>query len=174
MRRLLCVLFACMFLAEPLLLAAVRGHKSMYAAGTLAALKPGEMGRLETSDTGVIFNPEKGAAAVTIPYDTITAMDYGEHAGRRVGSAIAWGVTTLGIMALPILLSKKKRHYLTLYINNDPKVAAQERDKLAKDAKAAPKGDVAAFEINKHDYAGLVSILQAKTGVAVQQEAVKR
>ncbi|HUY12893.1 MAG TPA: hypothetical protein VMX16_04575 [Terriglobia bacterium] len=71
-------------------------------------------------------------------------------------------------------MSKKKRHYLTLYIKNDPKVAAQERERLAKDPKAAAKRDLAAFEINKHDYADMISILQAKTGVAVQKEEVKR
>jgi hypothetical protein len=95
-------------------------------------------------------------------------MDYGEHVGRRVGSTIALGVTTLGLMALPMLFSKKKRHYLTIYLNNHPKAAAEERDRLAKDPKAAAKGDVAAFEINKHGYAELISILQAKTGGAVQ------
>ncbi|MGH9325369.1 MAG: hypothetical protein ACRD2B_01570 [Terriglobia bacterium] len=101
-------------------------------------------------------------------------MDYGEHAGRRIGSTIALGVTTLGVMALPMLLSKKKRHYLTVYFNNDPKVATEERDRLAKDRKAVAKGEVAAFEINKHGYPDLVSVLQAKTGVAVQEEESKR
>jgi hypothetical protein len=146
----------------------------MYATGTIATLKQGDIGELATSDTGVTFTTAKGATSVTIPYDTITAMEYGEHAGRRIGSTVALGVTTLGVMALPMLLSKKKRHYLTLYINKDPKVAAQERDRLAKDPKAVAKGDVAAFEINKHDYADMISILQAKTGVRVEEEAAKR
>lgn len=153
---------------EPVLIAAVRGHKSMYATGTLASLKPGEKGLLETADAGLVFTPGHGASAVTIPYDTISAMDYGEHAGRRVGSAIALGVMTDGVGAL-ILLSKKKRHYLTFYINNNPKLAAEERVRLAKDPGAVAKGDVAAFEINKHDYDDMISILQAKTGVAVHK-----
>jgi len=173
MRRCLCVLFAYLFALEPVSFAAVRGHKSMYATGTIGELKQGQEGELATADAGVTFTPAKGAT-VTFPYDTITAMEYGEHAGRRVGSAIALGVTTLGVMALPMLLSKKKRHYLTFYINKDPMVAAQERDRLAKDPKAVAKGDVAAFEINKHDYADMISILQAKTGVRVEEEAAKR
>lgn len=173
MKRYLSALLVCMFLMPPLCLAAVRGHKSMYAAGTLTGLTKGEMGRLQTSESALVFSPEKGTA-VTIPYASITAMDYGEHAGRRIGSTIALGVTTLGVMALPMLLSKKKRHYLTVYFNNDPKVATEERDRLAKDPKAVAKGDVAAFEINKHDYADLISVLQAKTGVAVQEEESKR
>ncbi len=173
MKRYLSTLLVCMLLVSPLCLAAVRGHKSMYAAGTLANLTKGEMGRLQTSATALVFSPDKGEA-VTIPYSAITAMDYGEHAGRRVGSTVALGVTTLGVMALPMLLSKKKRHYLTVYLNNDPKVVAEERDRLAKDPKAVAKGDVAIFEINKHDYADLISVLQAKTGVAVREEESKR
>lgn len=173
MKRYLSAMLVCMFLMPPLCLAAVRGHKSMYAAGTLTSLTKGEMGRLQTSESALVFSPEKGTA-VTIPYASITAMDYGEHAGRRIGSTIALGVTTLGVMALPMLLSKKKRHYLTVYFNSDPKVATEERDRLAKDPKAIAKGDVAAFEINKHDYADLISVLQAKTGVAVQEEESKR
>src|SRR5208337_284990 len=105
MRQLLCVFFACVFSVEPVLIAAVRGHKSMYVTGTLASLKPGEKGLLETADAGLVFTPGKRPSAVTIPYNTITAMDYGEHAGRRVGSAIALGVMTYGVGAL-VLLSK--------------------------------------------------------------------
>lgn len=174
MKKYLSALFACTFLIAPSCFAAVRGHKSMYVAGTLTSLTKGEVGRLQTSATGLVFSPEKRGNAVTIPYASITAMDYGEHVGRRVGSTIALGVTTLGVMALPMLLSKKKRHYLTIYLNNDPKIAAEERNRLAKDPKAVAKGDVAAFEINKHDYANLISILQAKTGVAAQKEETAR
>lgn len=174
MKRTLAVLLAWGVLAQPFTLAAVRGHKSMYTAGTLTACKPGDKGMLEPSDKALVFTLESKGAAITIPYDSIVAMDYGEHAGRRVGSTIALGVTTLGVMALPMLLSKKKRHYLTIYLNNDAKVAAQQREELAKNPTSAPKGDVAAFEINKHDYAEMISVLQAKTGLKVQQEQTKR
>jgi hypothetical protein len=166
MKRLLCVLFACLLVAEPALLAAVLGHKSMYVGGTLASLKLGEKGRLEAANAGLVFTRGKGASAVTIPYSEITAMDYGEHAGRRVGLAIA--------VAWPLLFSHKKRHYLTIYFNKNQQIAAQERAELAKNPKAVAKGDVAAFEINKQDYADMISTLQAKTGVAVQKEEVER
>ena len=122
----------------------------------------------------MVFTPDSKGTPITIPYNTITGMDYGEHAGRRVGSTIALGATTLGVLALPMLLSKKKRHYLTLYFNADPQTAAAQRDELAKNANAAPKGDVAAFEVNKNDYADMISIFQAKTGLKVREEAEKR
>ncbi|MGD1157521.1 MAG: hypothetical protein ABSA41_17075 [Terriglobia bacterium] len=164
-KRVICILLTWAILIEPILFAAVRGHASMYVGGTLTAYKVGDKGRLEASNSGLVFTPDKGTST-TIPYDAITAMDYGEHVGRRVGVAIATGTIAF--------LSHKKRHYLTIYLNNDPKVAAEQRAELAKDPKASPKGDVAAFEVNKHDYATLMSVLQAKTGLTVRMEEVKR
>jgi hypothetical protein len=69
---------------------------------------------------------------------------------------------------------KKKRHYLTIYYNMDPKLAGAERAKLASDPKATAQGDVVVFEINKHDYANDLQELQAKTGVKVSLEEAKR
>jgi hypothetical protein len=146
----------------------------MYSGGTINAFKPGDMGMLDTEDNALVFTAQKGNQNINIPYDSITAMDYGEHAGRRVGATVALGVTTLGIMALPMLFSKKKRHYLTIYFNKDSKAATEERARLSKDAKAVPKGDVAVFEINKNDYSKIMATLQAKTGVAIQVEKVNR
>jgi hypothetical protein len=164
-KRVVCMLLTSAILIEPILFAAVRGNASTYAGGTLTAYKVGDKGTLETSDAGLVFTPDKGTST-TIPYDAITAMDYGEHVGRRVAAAI--------LVAWPLLFSHKKRHYLTVYLNNDPKMAAEQRAELAKDPKASPKGDVAAFEVNKHDYATLMSVLQAKTGLTVRMEEVKR
>ncbi len=174
MKRVLAVFLGWSLFVDPFAMAAVRGHKSMYATGTLTTCKPGQMGTLAPSDAALVFTPEGNGTAMTISYDSITAMDYGEHAGRRVGSTIALGVTTLGVMALPMLFSKKKRHYLTVYLNADPKLAAQQREEMAKNPSAAPKGDVAAFQVNKHDYADMISVLQAKTGLKVQEEKTKR
>jgi hypothetical protein len=129
----------------------------MYSAGTLTTCKLGQMGTLEPSNTAVVFTPEGGGAPISISYDSIIAMDYGEH-----------------VIALPMLLSKKKRHYLTFYFNADSKAAAAQREELAKNPNAVPKGEVAAFEINKSDYADTISILQAKTGLKVREEAAKR
>jgi hypothetical protein len=160
-----CTVLTTAILVEPVLFAAVRGNKSMYAGGTLTAYKPGQKGTLEVTEAGLVFTPEKGAPT-TIPFDAITAMDYGEHVGRRVAAAI--------LVAWPLLFSHKKRHYLTVYFNNDTKMAAEQRGELAKDPKMTPKGDVAGFEVNKGEYANLISVLQAKTGLTVRIEEVKR
>jgi len=91
MSRRFAAVLALLAFAEPLI-AGLRGHSSMYVAGTLTSCKAGDRGVLETGDQAITFTPEKGAGRVAIPYESITAMDYGEHVGRRVGLAIvvAW------------------------------------------------------------------------------------
>jgi hypothetical protein len=146
-----------------LALAGVRGHSSVYVGGTLTTIQKGTSGHLDTGDKALAFSPDKGDD-LQIPYTQITALDYGEHVGRRVGLAIA--------VAWPLLFSHKKRHYLTVYFNRDEAKATEEREKIAKDPSAAPAGDVAAFEVNKHDYADVTDALQAKTGLKVKLESV--
>jgi hypothetical protein len=121
-------------------MAAVRGYESMYVGGTLSGIEKGLKGRLDTGDKALSFSPGKGAE-FEIPYGQITAMDYGEHAGRRVAAAI--------FVAWPLLFSHKKRHYLTVYFNRDETKATEQREQIAKDPGLAPTGDVAAFEVNK-------------------------
>lgn len=156
-RQLFTLLLCWVLSGVSLTFAAVHGHMSMYSAGTLTTCNVGQLGVLKPSDTAVVFTPEGGGAPISIPYDSITAIEYGEH-----------------VMVLAMLLSKKKRHYLTFYFNADPKAAAAQREELAKNPNAVPKGEVAAFEINKSDYADTISILQAKTGLKVREEAANR
>ncbi|HXJ95713.1 MAG TPA: hypothetical protein VMT20_22970 [Terriglobia bacterium] len=144
-------------------LAGVHGHSSVYVGGTVTTVEKGASGHLDTADKDLTFSPEKGDD-LQIPYAQVTALDYGEHVGRRVGLAI--------VVAWPLLFSHKKRHYLTVYFNKDEAKAAEERDKIAKEPGAAPSGDVAAFEINKHDFEDVMDVLQAKTGLKVKVEEV--
>jgi hypothetical protein len=41
------------------------------------------------------------------------------RAGHRVGATIALGVTTLGLFALPMLFSKKRKHFATVGFKDD-------------------------------------------------------
>ena len=143
--------------------AGVRGHASVYVGGTLSGIEKGAKGQLDTGDKVLAFSPGRGDD-FNIPYSQITAMDYGEHAGRRVAAAV--------FVAWPLLFSHKKRHYLTVYFNRDEAKASEQREKIAQDPNFAPTGDVAAFEINKHDFADVIDVLQAKTGLKVKLESV--
>ena len=57
---------------------------------------------------------EKKSPPIEIPYDRISSLEYGQKAGRRGGATIGVGVATLGLAALPMLLSKKRKHYFTV------------------------------------------------------------
>src|SRR5215475_7082720 len=48
-----------------------------------------------------------------IPYDRVVDLEYGQKAGRRVGTAVATTVL-FGPIGLVPLLSKKRKHYLTI------------------------------------------------------------
>ncbi len=143
--------------------AGVRGHSSLYVGGTISGIEKGAKGQLDADDHALTFSPGRGDD-FKVPYGQVTAIDYGEHAGRRVGAAI--------FVAWPLLFSHKKRHYLTVYFNRDEAKAAEQRTKIANDPSTAPTGDVAAFEINKHDFADIIDVLQAKTGLKIKVEDV--
>jgi hypothetical protein len=90
---------------------AVRGDRAEYIGGT-AAIPRGVQGALDLTDRVEMVFSYKGGS-FHLPYSSISSMEFGQKVGRRVGATIAWGVTTLGVGALPILFSKKKKHFLT-------------------------------------------------------------
>jgi len=57
-------------------------------------------------------NPVKGKT-FSIPYKRIIDLEYGQKAGRRVGTAVATTVL-FGPIGLLSLFSKKRNHYLTI------------------------------------------------------------
>lgn len=79
MKRLLCVLFACLFCAELLLIAGIRGHKTIYATETLAAFKPGTGGSFDTADIRLVLTSEKGAKDYKAPL-------HGDECSGRCGN----------------------------------------------------------------------------------------
>src|SRR5437773_10198072 len=103
--------------------AAVRGDHAAYIGGT-AYIPSGVQGRLDLADRAELIFSYKGGS-FRLPYSSISSMEFGQKVARRVGATIAWGVTTLGIGALPILFSKKKKHFLTLaYVTGQGNEAA--------------------------------------------------
>ena len=96
-----------MLFALPLqLFAGLGSDKSLYVGGTVSAIPQNTEGKLIADDQKTaVFHWQKGEWKV--PYDKMTSLSYGQHAGRRVGSTIALGVTTLGIGALPMLSRKR-------------------------------------------------------------------
>ena len=84
---------------------------TQYIRGTWTDFKKGVEGKLELKDPKVAkFVRGKKNKLVEIPYEKVTSFEYGQKAGRRIGATIGWAVTTLGVAALPIMLSKKRKH----------------------------------------------------------------
>lgn len=124
-------------------LLAVDGDKAMYVGGTLAGLKEKTEGRLvTTSDSTLTFDAgSKGLA--TIPYATVTSLEYGQKAGRRVGVAI---------MVSPLaLFSKKRNHFLTIAYKD-----------------STGKEQAAVFELGKDIFRTTLKILEVRTGKEIE------
>jgi hypothetical protein len=92
------------------LAAAVRGDDVMYVGGTMKAVPEKTEGHLDTTDTTVARFTAKHGSFV-IPYAGITSLEYGQKAGRRLGVAL--------VVSPVALLSKKRRHYLTVNFADD-------------------------------------------------------
>ena len=76
-------------------------------------------------------------------------LEYGQKAGRRVGAAIGYSVL-VGPAGLLALLSKKRRHYLTVGYTSDD-----------------GEPQVAVFEVGKDIVRATLAILEARSGKKV-------
>ncbi len=106
-------LIACAALVNQYALAGVGKMNVRYLGGSWTDVRPGQEGKFHYTDKGIVFQ-WKGTAPHLLRYDSITSIEYGQKVGRRIGATIALGVTTLGLMALPLLLSKKRKHFATI------------------------------------------------------------
>jgi hypothetical protein len=85
--------------------ASVGSHDTMYVGGTITALKQGAEGKCSAQDEKVfVFESKDGK--ITIPYDRMNDLEYGQKAGRRLGLALT--------ISPWLLLSKKRKHFLTI------------------------------------------------------------
>ncbi len=82
---------------------------------------------------------------VTMPATAGTEISYGQDVHRRVGSAVAVGMVTLGVGAL-VALSKSKKHFVGLTWANGEQ-----------------KGGLA-MQCDKNEYRGILAGLEGITG----------
>jgi hypothetical protein len=120
------------------------GYKVTYDGGSLPDAKTGNGIKLFIDATTVRLVKDKTDLA-TIPASAITEISYGQDVHRRVGTAVAVGVFTLGAGAL-VALSKSKKHYIGLTW-----------------ADADKKGGLA-MQCDKNDYRGILAALEGVTG----------
>jgi hypothetical protein len=142
-KKLVCLALLLFVGLEAVVWAGLGSNKAMYVGGTLTGVSEKTEGTPLTAEDAFTFEHKGGK--VTIPYNQINSLEYGQKAGRRVGMAIAIS---------PIMLfSKKRRHYLTVgYLDE------------------AKHQQAAVFELGKDIIRPTLSALEAKTGKKVDYQ----
>jgi hypothetical protein len=127
---------------------AVDNKKAEYMGGTWGQFEQGTEGRLDVSNEAkALFLPDKKKGnPAEIVYAKVTSLEYGQKTGRRIGLTLVTG-------AWPLLLSKKRRHYLTIGFSGD-------------DGK--PQGVV--LELGKDITRGMLTTFETRTGKKVEYE----
>lgn len=124
-------------------LAGLGSDKTKYIGGT-ASVKEGNEGKSSTKDEK-LFVFESGKERLEIPYEKVDSLEYGQKAGRRIGVAV--------VINPLFILSKKRRHFLTLgYTDADGKQQA------------------AVFELGKDVVRVTLATLEARTGRKIEYQ----
>lgn len=115
-----------------------------YIGGTINSIKENTEGKSSATNEKTFSFQYKGGNLL-IPYDRIDSLEYGQKAGRRIGVAI---------MVSPIaLLSKKRRHFLTISYLDD-----------------AEKQQAAVFELGKDVVRVTLASLEARSGRKIEYQ----
>ena len=144
MKRSVCILLLVVLGLEVSLWAGLGGNKAMYMGGTIPDLKEKTEGKSSTADDKAFAFEYKGGK-LSIPYEQINSLEYGQKAGRRVGLAV--------VVNPFFLFSKKRRHYLTVGFVDENK-----------------KQQAAVFELGKDAIKGTLASLETKTGKKVEYQ----
>ena len=133
------------------LTAGVGGRSAVYVGGTMKVKANTEFKQVETEGEALQLVNKK--ERMEIPYKSVETLEYGQKVGRRIGSAIAVGVFTMGIGGL-LALSKKRRHFLSITFKGE-----------AGDTQAA------VIELGKEITRPTLKILEVRTGKAIEYES---
>jgi hypothetical protein len=152
---------ACVVLALLQISTYIPSRSAKYIGGTVLTIPRDMLGKLNTTDQKTLsFEwPKAGkreAGDWRVAYSQVTALSYGQHAGRRVGAATAVTAGTFGLGAplmVPLLLTKKRRHYLTIEFL---------------DEKGKKQGAI--FLVGKSAIGNLLDTLEARTEKKTQYE----
>jgi hypothetical protein len=145
LKRLTAATLIFLWLTQYSTLAKVTGQDVLYVGGTINSLPEATEGSMDTkNEEKLVFASGKGS--FEIPYQSITSLEYGQKAGRRVGVAI--------VITVWALFSKKRKHFLTIgYTDKDSK----------------PQGVV--LEIAKGRAKSMITIIEARSGKKVEYES---
>jgi hypothetical protein len=105
MKRSIALLLVCAFGLDVGAFAGLGSDKTAYVGGTENQIKEGTEGKSSAKDEkNFVFVYKDGN--LSIPYEQVNDLEYGQKAGRRIGLAIA--------ISPWLLFSKKRKHFLTV------------------------------------------------------------
>ena len=143
MRRMAAIILIASFSVTPVL--AVGGKKAEYVGGTITGIEEKTEGDIDTkSETTLTFTPKKGSP-LAIPYESITGLEYGQKAGRRVAVAV--------LVSPLALFSKKRKHFLTITYND-----------------ASGKEQAAVLELGKDIIRTTLTIVETRSGKEIEYQ----
>src|SRR5262245_13633529 len=141
MTRLLTALVI-LSLAAPVLASGVEGADVKYVGGTIANMREGAVGRLDTTaSTALVF--EQGGSRLEIPYASMQRYQYTQPLARRMGVAAT--------IAVGIVKRRQRRHIVEVYFRD-----------------TGGMNQVAVFEVSKQRAASVVAVLNARVNRPVR------
>jgi hypothetical protein len=150
MKKTTCSILLCILFISTTAHAGLGSKKTMYVGGTIGSVKERTEGVSSAAGENVwTFDYKDGK--LSIPYDKITELEYGQKAGRRVAMAI---------LISPIaLFSKKRKHYLTINYTDE-----------------GGKTQAGVFELGKDVIRTMLASLEARTGkqITYQDEEARK
>jgi hypothetical protein len=156
--RLMVGLFAFVFAIESIVFA-IGSKNAAYFGGTVSTFsgaKDPVEGLLDTANSEqLVFtatDKEFRGKSFSIPYARVLDLEYGQKAGRRVGTAVATTVL-LGPIGLISLFSKKRKHYLTIGFKDD-----------------TDKDQVAVIELGKDIVRATLPIVETRSGKKIEYQ----
>ncbi len=117
------------------------GVGARYIGGTVSAIPADSNGRIRTTDE-LFFNFVASHRDVSVGYDRINLLEYGQNVNRRVALAM--------VISPMFLLTKSRQHFLTVgYTDKEGKQQAM------------------VFQVEKDKIRSVIVALEARTGLRV-------
>lgn len=139
-------------LGTGLALAGAPGGRVEYIGGTVADLTTKTEGRMNTMDgSQLVVHFKNQKTAITVPFERINQLEYGQKVDRRYLSAV--------LISPLFLLAKTRKHFLTVGFED-----------------AEGRQQAMIFRVAKGDVRALLVSLEARTGrkVAFQDEEARK
>lgn len=144
MKRIIASVLVCLLTMQVMAFAGLGEDKTEYVGGTENQVKDGTEGKSSAKDEKNFVFEYKGGS-LSIPYDQVDDLEYGQKAGRRLGLALT--------ISPWLLFSKKRKHFLTVGWKD-----------------GQDKQHAAVFQLGKSIIRTTIATLEARTGKKVDYQ----